>query len=80
MLKEYVKKCRQTKKSKSEKNRRYVNYKKSFIRQYEHIFTDVPGNANIIEHEVKLMLCQTSPSGRNRLRFQIPYNVRESFN
>ncbi|CAB4030732.1 vicilin-like seed storage At2g18540 [Paramuricea clavata] len=24
------------------------------VRQYEHVFTDVPGNANIIEHEVNL--------------------------
>jgi hypothetical protein len=44
------------------------------VRQYEHIFTDVPGNANIIEHEVKL----TSDEHIRSKPYTIPYNVRES--
>jgi hypothetical protein len=44
------------------------------VKQYEHIFTDVPGNANIIEHEVKL----TSDEPIRSKPYTIPYNVRES--
>ncbi|CAB3983177.1 Hypothetical predicted protein [Paramuricea clavata] len=44
------------------------------VKQYEHIFNDVPGNANIIEHEVKL----TADEPIRSKPYTIPYNVRES--
>ena len=44
------------------------------VKKYEHIFTDVPGHANIIEHEVKL----TSDKPVRSKPYTIPYNARES--
>ena len=44
------------------------------VKRYEHIFTDMPGNANLIEHEVKL----TSDEPIRSKPYTIPYNVRES--
>ena len=44
------------------------------VKKYERIFTDVPGHANIIEHEVKL----TSDEPIRSKLYTIPYNARES--
>ena len=44
------------------------------VRKYEHIFTDVPGHANVIEHEVKL----TSDEPIRSKPYTIPYSARES--
>ena len=44
------------------------------VRKYEHIFTDVPGHANVIEHEVKL----TSDERIRSKPYTIPYSARES--
>ena len=44
------------------------------VRKYEHIFTDVPGHANVIEHEVKL----TSDEPIRCKPYTIPYSARES--
>ena len=44
------------------------------IKRHEHIFPDMPGDANVIEHEVKL----TSDEPMRSKAYVIPYNVRES--
>ena len=44
------------------------------VRKYKHIFTDVPGHVNVIEHEVKLTLNEPIRSKP----YTIPYNARES--
>ena len=44
------------------------------IKRYEHIFTDIPGNSNLIEHEVELI----SDEPIRSKPYVIPYSVRES--
>ena len=46
---------------------------RQLIKRYEHIFTDIPGNSNLIEHEVELISYEPIRS----IPYVIPYNVRE---
>ena len=55
-------------------NREQKGQLQEVVKKYERIFTDVPGHANIIEHEVKL----TSDEPVRSKPYTIPYNARES--
>ena len=44
------------------------------IDRYEHIFTDVPGDSNLTEHQIEL----TSEEPVRSKPYSIPYNVRKS--
>jgi hypothetical protein len=44
------------------------------IDRYEHIFTDVPGDSNLTEHQIEV----TSEEPIRSKAYAIPYNVRES--
>ena len=44
------------------------------IDRYEHIFTDVPGDSNLTEHQIEV----TSEEPIRSKPYAIPYNVRES--
>lgn len=44
------------------------------VDKYEHIFTDVPGDSNLAEHQIEL----TSEEPVRSKPYAIPYNVRES--
>ena len=55
-------------------NREQKGQLQEVVKKYERIFTDVPGHANIIEHEVKL----TSDEPFWSKPYTIPYNARES--
>ena len=46
----------------------------ALVSAYKHIFTDLPGNTNIIEHELEL----TSEEPVRSKPYVVPYNVRES--
>ena len=46
------------------------------IDRYEHIFTDVPGDSNLTEHQIEVTSEEPIPSKP----YAIPYNVRESLN
>ena len=43
------------------------------VRKYEHTFTDVPGHAKVIEHEVKLK----SDEPIRSKPYTIPYSAKE---
>ena len=46
------------------------------IDRYEHIFTDVPGDSNLTEHQIEV----TSEEHIRSKPYAIPYKVRESLN